>query len=371
MRSERSSSAAALAPSALLASALLAGVLACSSPESFIVLALESSAPSSPIVGVAQITVVVSQGTVEMKTLTYPAGNLSIVNNSDAGAGIGTLSIGFSGTETGDIKFQITALDARGCAIGTGAAIVTIRKGGINEANVPLNPGERCTGDASAPDLAPGSTFPGCDPANLLSCPTTEACQIDCTNRSNVCAVAGSSGPGGSCADSIGCTAGSQCFDYSALGCAATQLCLRLCKSDGDCAAAGDGGIGPGSFCRNPVACGSVTTAYSTCSFSCDPTAAAATAAHTGCPAGLACVIPSSMDHVDCTCPEATRTGKENAPCSNTSQCAPGFLCEQTCRAVCRCDAQSGVCTAPNDCPTAGTTCTVVPNQTLYGVCLP
>ena len=354
-----------------LAAALLGGLFGCSSPQSFVVLVLESSAPSSPIVGVAQITVVVSQGTVEMKTLTYPAGNLSII--SDADANIGTLSIGFSGTETGDVKFQVTALDARGCAIGTGTAIVTIRKGGINEAIFPLNPGDRCPGDAGAPDLAPGSTFPGCDPASLLACPTPESCQIDCTNRSNICAVAGQSGPGGSCANNVGCAVGSQCFDYSTLGCTAAQLCLRLCSGDGDCAAAGDGGVGPGSFCRDPVACGGVTTAYHTCSFSCDPTAAAAVGspAHTGCPAGLACVIPSSMDHVDCSCPEATRTGKENAPCTSTSQCAPGFLCEQTCRAVCRCDAQSGVCTAPNDCPTAGTTCTVVPNQTIYGVCLP
>ena len=345
----------------------LAG-LGCSSPQSYIVLLLASS--STPIANVAQITVVVSQGTTEMETLTYKAGDLAIVNNSDAGVGAGTLSVSFSGKPAGDITFMVTALDIRGCAIGSGTALISIIKGATNEGIVFLAPEESCTGDAGAPDLPPGTPFPGCDPT-ALSCPAMQSCQIDCQTRSNVCATAGSNAAGSACPGMTGCVAGSQCFDYSSLGCAGTQLCLRFCATDGDCAAFGDGGVGPGSFCRDPIGCGGASR---TCSFSCDPTAAAAgaggTAAHTGCPVGLACVIPSSMDHVDCSCPEATRTGKENAPCTKSAQCAPGFLCEQTCRAVCRCDAQNGVCTAPNDCPTSGTTCTVVPNQTIYGVCL-
>ena len=340
----------------------LAG-LGCSSPQSYIVLLLASS--TTPIANIAQITVVVSQGTTETRTLTYPAGNLAVINSGDAGVGTGTLSVSFSGDQTGDIKFDVTALDIRGCAIGNGAALINIIKGATNEGLVFLAPEQRCTGDAGAPDLPPGTPFPGCDPTGL-SCPATQSCQIDCQSLSNVCATAGNNAAGGTCSSAAGCVAGSQCFDYSMLGCQ-TQLCLRFCATDSDCAPFGDGGVGPGSFCRNPITCGG---AFRTCTFSCDPTAAAAAATHAGCPAGLACVLPSSMDHVDCSCPEATRTGKENAPCTSTAQCAPGFLCEQTCRAICRCDAQSGVCTAPNDCPTSGTNCTVVPNQTIYGVCL-
>ena len=347
----------------MLAILLAAAGLACSSPQSYIVLLLESS--STPIADVAQITVAVSQGTTAMETLTYPASSLGLVIKGDANVGtdVGTLSVSFSGNQAGDIRFVVTALDARGCAIGGGAALISIIKGATNEGIVFLMPEEKCTGDAGAPDLQPGSSFPGCEPSGL-SCPTTESCQIDCQARSNVCAAAGTSPAGGTCTTTMGCAAGSQCFDYSSLGCG-TQLCLRFCATDADCAAPVDGGVGPGSFCRDPVACGGVNTAYRSCTFSCDPTAAAATAAHTGCPAGLACVIPSSMDHVDCACPEATRLGKENASCTTTAQCAPGLLCEQTCRAVCRCDARNGVCTAPNDCPTSGTTCTVVPSQTL------
>jgi hypothetical protein len=339
------------------------GTLGCSSPQSFIVLLLESS---TPIVGIDHISVVVSQGATEMKTLTYPAGNLTIV--ADGSINMGTLSVGFSGDQTGDVTFVVTVFDARGCAIGGGpGGTASIIKGSTNELTLDLNPEESCTGDAGAPDLQPDSGFPGCDPTTL-SCPTMQSCEVDCQNRSNVCAVAGSSGPGESCAGYLGCAAGSQCFDYSP-GCQ-TQVCQRFCSSDSDCASLGDGGVGPGSFCRDVVPCNGVALAYRTCTFSCDPTAAAATANGTGCPAGLACVIPSSMDHVDCSCPESTRTGKEDAVCTSTAQCAPGFLCEQTCRAVCRCDAQSGACTAPNDCPTSSTTCTPIPNQTIYGVCL-
>ncbi|HVV50447.1 MAG TPA: hypothetical protein VHO06_12350 [Polyangia bacterium] len=347
----------------LLAAALAVGGLGCGSPESFVVLALESF-ESPPITGVQQLTVVVSQGP-ETKTLTYPAASLSIL--PDASAAMGTLSIGFSGSQSGDVRFDVTAIGASGCAIGSGAVIVTIRRGATVGAVVPLTAETSCPGDAGVPDMGLGSTFPGCDPAGT-SCPTGQSCQIDCQHRSNVCAMAGPNGPGSPCAADAGCTAGSQCFDYTGLGCP-TRICQRLCASDDICAAALGNGVGPGTFCRNPVVC-SAATAYDTCSFSCDPTAAAAAGGASGCPTALSCLLTASMDHVDCACPEATRTGKENAACTSQSQCAPGFLCEQTCRAVCLCKEQSGACTAANDCPTAGTTCQPVAGQTVYGVCL-
>jgi hypothetical protein len=351
----------------LLAALVAGGALGCSSPESFVVLVLEST--STPIVNVDQVIVTVSQGSVAMNTLTYPAASLSF--GADASASMGTLSVGFSGSQSGDVRFDVVALHGT-CTSGMGAEIVTIRRGATVEAAVQLAPERSCPADAGAPDLAPGSTFPGCDPI-AASCPSGQSCQIDCRHEANVCATAGTSPPTGSCAGNVGCTAGSECFDYSSLGCP-VQICLRLCGSDNDCAPlANNGASGPGSFCRDSVSCAvgdaSVPTAYDICSFSCDPTLNAFHSGTTGCPAGLACVIPASMDHVDCACPEATRTGAENTPCTSTAQCSLGLICEQTCRAVCRCDASNGVCTAPNDCPTSGTTCTFVPNQTRYGVC--
>jgi hypothetical protein len=343
--------------------AMIAGV-GCSSPQSFVVLVLESSA--QPIVNIDHFTILVTLGSAEMQTLTYPAGSLSL---TDAAANVGTLSVSFSGNQTGEATFVITAVDGHGCEIGTGTALVTIRKGSINEQIVPLGPEMKCVGvDGGAPDLGPGTTFPGCDlTMAATSCPATQTCEINCTDRANVCAKAGTVPPGGACGGvDAGCAAGSQCFGFDNLGCKGVAICLRYCASDGDCASLSSG-IGPGSFCRDPVVC---ATGYHTCSFSCDPTAAASTSGATGCPAGLACVLPASMDQVDCTCPEATRTGKENSTCGSTSQCLPGLICEQTCRAVCHCNAQNGACTAANDCPTAGTTCHVVSGETLYGVCL-
>jgi hypothetical protein len=351
----------------VLLTALFLGAVGCSSPQSFVVLVLESSA--QPIANVDHFTIVVTLGSAETQTLTYPAGGLTLVADGDVNQG--TLSVSFSGNQTGDAGFAITASDGRGCEIGTGKALVTIRKGSVNEAIVPLAPEMKCTGaDGGAPDLAPGTTFPGCDlMMAATACPASQTCAIDCTDRANVCAGAGTVPPGGACGVDAGCAAGSQCFGYGELGCQGVQLCLRYCNSDSDCAPSA-GGIGPGSFCRDPVACGGVNTAYHTCSFSCDPTAQAATTGTTGCPSGLACVMPASMDHVDCACPEATRTGKENTTCTSTAQCLPGFLCEQTCRAVCHCNAQNGACTAANDCPTAGTTCRAVSGETIFGVCL-
>jgi hypothetical protein len=80
------------------------------------------------------------------------------------------------------------------------------------------------------------------------------------------------------------------------------------------------------------------------------------------------------MDQVDCAFPEATRKGTDGADCTNSAQCAPGFVCNmmagaQKCRAVCRCDAVNMACTAPNDCG-GGRTCSALTNDTIFGACL-
>jgi hypothetical protein len=65
----------------------------CSSPQSFIVLVVES-APPTPIAHVATLSVVVSKGTTAMKTLTFPApdpAGLTLPSvASDGGGGPGT-----------------------------------------------------------------------------------------------------------------------------------------------------------------------------------------------------------------------------------------------------------------------------------------
>jgi hypothetical protein len=347
--------------------------LACSSPQSFIVLVV-ASATGTPIANVAELTVMVSKGTTEMKTLTYSASDLTLV--ADADTSLGTLSVSFSGGETGDVVFEVKALDARGCDVGDGTTIVTIKKGAINEGVVELDAGTGCPTDGGGSEAGDGGTpLGGCSLVHPQCAVANQTCQVNCTTKTNACMMGGTVAAGGSCQSAADCTPGTQCFDYSNLGCA-LKICLPFCDGNTDCAAFGNDGAGPGSFCRDPVVCPNLMTASHTCTFNCDPTASAAALNGSGCPSGLACLITASMDQVDCACPEQSRTGHEGDACTSSATCAPGLICNaqggaQSCRPICRCDAVGGSCTATNtDCPTAGTHCTVVTNDTIYGICL-
>ncbi|HVT10156.1 MAG TPA: hypothetical protein VHO67_22005 [Polyangia bacterium] len=357
----RSSSAARIAFAATAVAAL-----GCSSPQSFVILLLESQAPSS-ITGVANVEVTVMKANQSPRVLTYGARDLAIP--PDASVAMGTLSVSFAGDQTGDVEFDVRVRDVHGCQRGHGAAIITIKRGATVEGLVLLAPDQMCPTDGGTDGAPrPGAGFPGCDPVHPV-CAGGQTCQVNCTAEINACTPGGTGAPGSPCQGNADCAPGSQCFDYTSLGCA-TKVCLRFCGKDSDCGGPSDAGGGPGSFCRDPVTCGSTATGYRTCSASCDPTAAAALANQSGCPGGLACVLPASMDQVACACPEPTRKGLEGATCTSATQFAPGFMCQQTCRAICRCDEKNAACTAPAQCPTPGTTCTPLPGESLYGVCL-
>jgi hypothetical protein len=209
------------------------------------------------------------------------------------------------------------------------------------------------------------------------------------------CTAGGTHAAGQPCASNKDCAPGTQCFNYASTGCN-VKICLRFCNGDDGCAAPRDGGAdggvvdagadgaapdgqtgqnsGPRSLCQGPVNCGTVTTAYHTCTFACDPRLAAANAGTTACPTGLSCLVVGGMDQVDCACAEATRTKTEGMDCQNGSECAPGYICNimgdtKKCRAVCRCDAVNGVCATANECA-GGKTCTALQNETTFGVCL-
>jgi hypothetical protein len=379
VRSEPRRTAAVAAPALPLAFFLCLALSAvgCSSPQSFIVLVVESSTPT-PIAHVATLSVVVSKGTTEMKTLTFPAHDLTVLGvGSDAGVGQGTLSVGFSGGESGDITFAVKALDAQGCDLGDGTTIVTLKIGASNAGIVELGPGTGCPTDGATSGTGGtdgGSVLGGCDPVHPQCAVANQTCQVDCTVKVNRCLTGGAVAAGGVCQSAADCQPGTQCFDYANLGCA-IKLCLPFCDGNGDCTTFAAGGAGPGSFCRDPVSCPNATTAAHTCTFSCDPTAAAA-AGRGGCASGLACLITGTLDQVDCACPEKTRIGTEGQTCASAASCTPGQQCNaqggvQTCRPICRCDAANGACTATtSDCPTAGTHCTPVATETIYGICL-
>jgi hypothetical protein len=359
----------------------------CSEHESFILVSLRTSTPT-PIENVAQIQVVVEGS--KTRTLVYEAHNMAI-NQVDKR----TLSIGFSFGETGSVVLTVDALNNVGCSLGHARVTQSIVKGGVVEAIVPLTAGLNCSiTDGGAPEVPEGQPLPGCDPVNpqagsdggasadggVLLCTATQTCQVDCVPPNNMpprneCVTGGSGGPGTTCKSNGDCQPGTQCFSY-ACAAGAVKLCLRFCNGNTDCAAFGATGAGPGSVCEGPVMCPTFLTAYHTCTFNCDPRAAAAST-QGGCPAGLICVMPASMDQVDCACPEATRTMKEGQACTQAADCAPGLICNQmsgtkTCRPICRCDANTaGACTATtNDCPTTGTACRAVTNNKIYGICL-
>jgi hypothetical protein len=367
VRSERAG--ALVAALALLAS----GLGACSSPVSYVVLTLKASSTSARISGVTDVTVVVTKGTTPMKTLTYHHDQpLAIDQNTTP-----TLSVSFSADEVGNVAFQVDVHDARGCTLGSGLKGTSITKGGRADATVLIDARSSCPGgDGGAGDGGDGGDglFPGCDPVHP-TCGPNMTCLVSCEHAMGECTAGGSGTAGSSCSQNgnADCMPGTQCFDYTGTGCPA-KVCLRFCNADGDCSQPGDGGIGPGSFCQGPVQCGTVTTAYHTCTFSCDPRQAALPAA-TGCPAGLACLVVGGMDQVDCACPEPTRTKQIGDACNLASDCAPGLICNlmgttQKCRAVCRCDAQGMTCTAHgNDCP-GTSTCAALTNDTIYGVCI-
>ena len=378
MRSERLACAAV---PALAGALLLAG--GCSDPESYIVVSLMSSTSTAiSSVDNLEVTAARADGT-KTWTRTYQAHNATI----DQTIPYKTLSVGFSSGETGNIDFTVKAFNGP-CMIGHGDGSQEIRKGGTNYVTVSLMAEMVCDLDGGAPDGATeaGRPLPGCDPVNpqstdagVVTCTSTQTCQVDCTppdagEPRNECITGGTGGPGTICRNNADCMPGTQCFDYTTIGCA-VKVCLRFCNGGGDCSAFGASGAGPGSFCEGPVMCPTFATAYHTCTFSCDPRQAAA-ATRGGCPTGLACVMPGSMDQVDCAC-AANRTKHEGDACTQAADCAPGLLCNlmngnRNCRAICRCNANgSGTCTATtNDCPTAGTTCHALTNNAIYGICL-
>ena len=370
----------------VLAAACVAAA-ACSEPVSYIKLSLQTSMPA-PIRDVVNILVVVTNQTNgHVRTLTYPAHNAMIDMVT-----VNTLSVDFTSSETGNIKFDVDALNNLGCSMGHGTVTHEIVKGNVTDATVYLLAQLICPNpDAGTPDGGSegGVVLPGCDVVNpqstdpsVITCGATQTCQVcgfstDPEPR-NVCVPGGTGGPGTACVTNADCEPGTQCFNYmngTSSGCP-VKLCLRFCNGNADCAAFGAGGGGPGSFCEGPVMCPTVLTSYHTCTFNCDPRAAAA-ANGGGCPTGLVCVMPASMDQVDCACREPTRTKTEGQACTQATDCAPGLICNrngttQTCRPICRCNANSSnACTnTTNDCPTAGTTCRAVTNNTVYGICL-
>jgi hypothetical protein len=382
--------------------ALSAG--ACHKPKSFIVLNLVS-ADARQISGVNRVVVEVKQPAAKLdqmltyyvkKTTLMPTGKIDLNQTN-----VNDLSVSFTGGRSGPVLLDIHVFDDDlQCEVGSVlGASVTIRQGDIVMTTVPLT-AETCLPPSDGGiDAQEVDAFPGCDPAEPgLVCAPTETCQVNCTKNKGECTAGGTGGPGAPCAMNLDCAPGLQCFDYSGTGCG-VHICLRFCNDDNACGSGGadagasqspspsdagaDGGTdgraapvstGPRSVCQGNVPCNGVNTAYHTCTFACDPTLVALTAGTSKCPTGLSCLVIGDMDQVDCACAGALRKGMDGAACTmGGTDCAPGYICNtmadtMQCRAICRCDAKNGNCTAANEC--GSKVCTAVTNDTTFGVCL-
>jgi hypothetical protein len=373
----------ALAAFAFAAFVVAAG--ACSKPQSYIILDLRS-ADTRQISPVTEVVVHVTQMPNLDKTLTYPAKKGALVINQ---TNLNDLSVSFTGGRSGPVMLDIDVFDGTGCDVGSAhGASVTIRQGDVVTVGVDLNAQTCGTADGGVDGGPEGDAFPGCDPAAPgQTCMPTETCQVNCMKSVGECTPGGKGGPGAACLKNVDCAPGLQCFDYSGTGCG-VKICLRFCNDDNACGSGSpDGGAsdaggaeggassssGTRSVCEGLVPCNGMNTAYHTCTFGCDPRQTAAAAHSTGCPAGLACLVVGGMDQVDCACAEASRKGTDGVDCGGGADCAPGYICNmmgstKKCRAICRCDAKNGACTAANEC--GNKLCSALTNETTFGVCL-
>jgi hypothetical protein len=267
-----------------------------------------------------------------------------------------TFSVEFSSSRGGPTVFEVEPVDVDDRVLGYGKAEAAIVKENVFDVAVAVVPGAvRPAGglDGGTPQIDAGAS--SCDPYNAGgTCGAGQTCGLVCAANQpaiGMCYVAGPATPGGVCATNNDCSAGSQCFTFTAAGGCNVSTCLRFCTGDTACGETG-------AFCNVPIPCGT-SPAYKACSRPCDPTGTGLL----GCAPGLACYVYSD-ETTDCACPGAGLAGSActrphgcngEAGCAG---CAAGLSCivptgsttgVGACRPICK-------LAAPATCPT-GTSC--------------
>jgi hypothetical protein len=278
-----------------------------------------------------------------------------------------TFSVEFPASYVGETTIEVELVDEDGQPKGYGRATTEIVREHIVRVEIRVVPGAVRPEHPSTPDGGDPSML--CDPyAPAAACGMERACGVLCTQdapAASMCYLAGTGAPGAPCANNGDCLPGSQCFAFSALGCA-VKACLRFCDHD-------DNQCGEqGSYCNLPIACGS-STPFAACSRPCDPTGDATV----GCAPGLGCFVFAG-ETTDCACPGQGDTG---SPCTQNSGCDSAASC-LGCQAGLSCivpagapSGATGACRPVCDlatprCP-SGTTCRAFEGSTrrLFGFC--
>ena len=269
--------------------------------------------------------------------------------------------------------------DATGRALGFGEGDVVLDPGrvrnmpltvfanfppqDIRDANRPAPSsvvGERTTDMGDQTDVPLPEGVDNCHPLDGPSCGVNGACALKCQESEAVfaCGLAGNVPPGGACAQTSDCQAGSQCFP---VGCD-VRVCLAFCQENGD-------GCGTNNTCGRALSCGGQSSGLRLCRQTCDPTGAATS----GCAQGLNCLLVDTsgrQNGVDCLCADARGDGTQGVACQTDRDCQPGFMCVARNSGAVQC---SALCKRQESAPCpAGLRCAALPGDTPadFGVCL-
>ena len=181
-------------------------------------------------------------------------------------------------------------------------------------------------------------------------CADAEACTLVQGERS--CQPNGTKEEGENCQGLNVCVAGNLCVNYGGLG-----TCRHFCNVDTDCKQ-------PGGACVLEL--NNVMPPQSVCSDNCDPPS------NTGCIAmGGKCDLFLSMTMQWFTVCAPTGPGMQDAPCTDSGDCALGYGCindgmVELCRHYC--DTQAPACPGVTMCAGFNTPATV--GAKTYGACL-
>jgi hypothetical protein len=176
----------------------------------------------APIKDVVNIQVVVTNQTNgHVRTLTYPAHNTMIDMVT-----VNTLSVDFTSSDTGNIKFDVDALNNLGCSMGHGTVTHRDREGERHRRDgLPAGPADLPQPRRRTPDgggSEGGVVLPRLrrrEPAKHRSqChrvrrhPDLPGVRLlDGPAARNVCVPGGTGGPGTACATNADCEPGTQC----------------------------------------------------------------------------------------------------------------------------------------------------------------
>jgi hypothetical protein len=335
--------------------AAILGLAGCAEERSYAVITVRTT--EGELTNIGQFLVRVWNGPDRRDRLFYPrglTGRFRITSTESI-----DFSVSFSTSLSGTLRVGVQPLDVDARSLGYGELERPIDPGHTIRLTIPVVRGAPAPPDddrdAGARPDGLGDSRSVCEPTSPATCGAGRTCYVGCfgSEAAALCTAGGARKAGDSCANNSECEPGTQCLG---LGC--SSVCVRHCRSDGDCG---------GGRCNRPIPCTAQPSGFRFCSQVCDPRASAAS----GCATGQGCFFFAG-DVVTCDCPGQGRLAEEGTNCNALADCKPGLICvgmgatgtAAVCRPVCK--------LSENDCA-AGRTCMPLrnPDFTVWGACIP